>query len=123
MLKSPQLTTAAIAATILSLAATPAIARQADAPLHPAQTAGSVAPHAQHWTQPRTDAIGVRPATQPTATTPTPAVPLTRSAPTTSGPDWLLIAIGSTAILALLLSVALLPTRWLRAHPFRARQV
>jgi hypothetical protein len=123
MLKSPQLTTAAIAATIISLAATPAIARQADAPLHPGQTATAAAPHTQHWTQPRTDAIGMRPATQPIATSPTPTVPLNRSAPTTSGPDWLLIAIGSTAILALLLSVAVLPTRWLRAHPFRARQV
>ena len=43
--------------------------------------------------------------------------------PASGGPDWLLIAIGSTAVLALLLAVAVLPTRWLRAHPFRARQV
>ena len=50
-------------------------------------------------------------------------MPLTQAPHVTDGPDWLLIAIGSTAVIALLLAVAVLPTRWLRAHPFRARQV
>jgi hypothetical protein len=124
MLKSPQLTrTAVIAATVISLGATPAVAREADAPLHPGRTVTAVVPHARQWTQPRVDASGVRPVSQPVATSPAPAVPLDRATPASGGRDWLLIAIGSTAVLALLLSVAVLPTRWLRAHPFRARQV
>lgn len=124
MLKSPQLTrTAVIAATFISLGATPAVAREADAPLRAGQTVTTAVPHARQWTQPRIDAIGVRPASQPVAASPTPAVPLDRATPASSGPDWLVIAIGSSAVLVLLLSVAVLPTRWLRAHPFRARQV
>jgi hypothetical protein len=120
MLKSPQLTrTAVIAATVISLGATPALAREADAPLHPGRTVTAAVPHARQWTQPHIDAIGVRPVSPPVAA---PAVPLDRATPAASGPDWLLIAIGSSAVLALLLSVAVLPTRWLRA-PFRARQV
>jgi hypothetical protein len=122
MLKSPQfMRTAVIAATVISLGATPAVAREADAPLRAGRTVTTVVPHARQWTQPRVDAIGVRPANPQVAASPAPAVPLDRAA--ASGPDWLLIAIGSTAVLALLLSVAVLPTRWLRAHPFRARQV
>jgi hypothetical protein len=124
MLKSPQLTrTAVIAATVISLGATPAVARQADAPLRPGRTVTAVVPHARQWTQAHIDAIGVRPISQPVAASPAPAVPLDRPTPASSGPDWLLIGIGSSAVLALLLSVAVLPTRWLRAHPFRARQV
>jgi hypothetical protein len=124
MLKSPQLTrTAVIAATVISLGATPALAREADAPLHPGKTVTTAVPHARQWTQSRVDSSGVRPVSQPVANSPAPAVPLDRATPASGGPDWLLIAIGSTAVLALLLSVAVLPTRWLRAHPFRARQV
>jgi hypothetical protein len=124
MLKSSQFTrSAVIAATVISLGATPAVAREADAPLHPGRTVTTVVPHARQWTRPRTDAIGVRPANQPVAASPAPAVPLDRATPAASGPDWLLIAIGSSAVLALLLSVAVLPTSWLRMHPFRARQV
>jgi hypothetical protein len=122
MPKSPQLTRAAtIAATVLSLTATPAIAREADAPPHPGRTVTTLA-HTRHWTQPHIDAIGVRPANQPTAASPAPAVPLDRATPAASGPDWLPIAIGSTAMLALLLTVAILPTHR-RRHSFRARQV
>jgi hypothetical protein len=123
MLTSPQLTrTAIIAATAISLSATPAIAREADAPVHQAP-AITAAHHRGQWTQARTDAIGVRPANQPTAASPAPAVPLDRATPASSGPDWLLIAIGSTAMLALLLAIAVLPTRWFSTHRFRARQV
>ena len=121
MLKSPQFTrTAVIAATVISLGATPAVAREADAPLHPGQTVTTVVPHARQWTPPRVDAIGVRSVNQPVAASP---APVALATPASNGPDWLLIAIGSTAVLALLLAVAVLPTRWLRAHPFRARQV
>jgi hypothetical protein len=121
MLKTPQLTrTAVIAATVIALGATPAVAREADAPLHPGGTVTTVVTPARQWTPPRVDAIGVRPANQPVAASP---APVTLSTPTPGGPDWLLIAIGSTAMLALLLAVAVLPTRWLRGHPFRARQV
>jgi hypothetical protein len=121
MLKSPQLTrTAVIAATVISLGATPAVAREADAPLHPGQTVTTAVAPARQWTPPRVDAIGVRPANQPVAASP---APVALATPASGGPDWLLIAIGSTAMLALLLAVAVLPTRWLRTHPFRARQV
>ena len=124
MLKSPQFTRSAlIAATVISLGASPAVAREADAPLHPGQAVTTVAPHARQWTQARIDSTGVRPANQPVAASPAPVVPLDRATPASGGPDWLLIAIGSTAVLALLLSVAVLPTRWLRGHPFRPRQV
>ena len=123
MLKSPQFTRSAlIAATVISLGASPAVAREADAPLHPRQIVTTVAPRTQQWTAARVDSIGVRPADQPVAS-PAPAVPLDRATPASGGPDWLLIAIGSTAMVALLLAVAVLPTRWLRGHPFRPRQV
>ena len=90
--------------------------------LHPGQAVTTVAPHARQWTQARVDSTGSS-GRQPVAASPAPAVPLDRATPASGGPDWLLIAIGSTAVLALLLSVAVLPTRWLRGHPFRARQV
>ena len=68
MLKSPQFTRAAvIAATVISLGASPAVAREADTPLHPGRT---VTPHARQWTQPRVDSLGVRPAHQPIADSP-----------------------------------------------------
>ena len=124
MLKSRQFTrSAVIAATVISLGASPAVAREADAPLHPGRTVTTVVPHGRQWTQPRVDSMGVRPADQPIAASPAPTVPLTEAPHASNGPDWLLIAIGSTAVLALLLAVAVLPTRWLRAHPFRPRQV
>jgi hypothetical protein len=123
MLKSPQFTrSAVIAATIVSLGASPAVARQADMPVRPSP-ATSATQHGRHWTQARVDGIGVRPAGQPVAASPAPAEPLTRATQPSGGADWLLIAIGSTAMVALLLAVAVLPTRWLRARPFRARQV
>ena len=123
MLKSPQFTrSAVIAATVISLAASPAVARQADMPVHQAP-AVAAAQHGRHWTQARVDGIGVRPAGQPVAASAAPAVPLTQPTPASSGPDWLLIAIGSSAVLALLLAVAVLPTGWFRGSPFRARRV
>jgi hypothetical protein len=67
--------------------------------------------------------MGVRPADQTIAATPAPAVPLTQPAPAANAPHWLLIAIGSSAVLALLLAVAVLPARWFRGSPFHTRQV
>ena len=123
MLKSPQFTrSAVIAATVISLAASPAVARQADIPVRPSP-AMSATQHGRHWTQARVDGMGVRPAGQPVAASAAPAVPLTQPTAASSGPDWLLIAIGSSAVLALLLAVAVLPTGWFRGSPFRARRV
>jgi hypothetical protein len=123
MLKSPQFTrSAVIAATVISLAASPAVARQADSPVRPSP-AMSATQHGRDWTQARVDGIGVRPAGQPVAASAAPAVPLTQPTAASSGPDWLLIAIGSSAVLALLLAVAVLPTGWFRGSPFRARRV
>ena len=63
MLTSPQFTrSAVIAATVLSLAATPAVARQADMPVRPNAT---VVVHSRQWTPPRTDGLGVRPPPSP----------------------------------------------------------
>jgi hypothetical protein len=118
MLKSSPFTrSAVIAATVISLGASPAVARQADMPVHQAPAA-TVAHHTRQWTQAHTEGIGVRPADQPVAASPAPAVPLTQAPHASNGPDWLLIAIGSSAMVALLLAVAVLPTR-----RFRARQV
>jgi hypothetical protein len=119
---SPFTRSAVIAATVISLGASPALARQADMPVHQAP-AVAAAHHSRQWTQPRTEGIGVRSANQPVAASPAPAVPLTQAPHASSGTDWLLIAIGSSAVLALLLAVAVLPTRWLHARPFRARRV
>jgi hypothetical protein len=122
MLKSPQFTrSAVIAATIVSLGASPAVARQADMPVH--QSSAAVAHHTRQWTQPRTDAIGVRPADQPVAASPAPAVPLTSKPHASGGPDWLLITIGSSTLVTLLLAMAFARTKRYPAHPFRARQV
>jgi hypothetical protein len=119
---SPFTRSAVIAATVIALGASPAVARQADLPVDQAP-AVAAAHHSRQWTQPRTEGIGVRPVEQPVAASPVTAEPLTQAPHASNGTDWLLIAIGSTAVLALLLAVAVLPTRWLHVRPFRARQV
>ena len=82
MLQSSQLTrTAVLAATVISLGATPAVAREADAPLHPGRTVTTVVPQVRQWTPPRVDAIGVRPANQPVAASPAPVATLPRQRP------------------------------------------
>jgi hypothetical protein len=73
-------------------------------------------------TQPRIDAMGVHPAEHPVAGSRVPVVPVSR-ATHASGGGWLPIAIGSSVMVALLLAAGFLPTRWFRAHTFRARQV
>ncbi len=118
MLTSPQFTrSAVIAATVLSLAATPAVARQADMPVRPNAT---VVVHSRQWSPPRTDGLGVRPAAQPAAS---PAVALTQPPHASNGVDWLLITIGSSTLIALLLAMAVARRKHDWAHPFGARQV
>ena len=86
MLKSPQFTRSAlIAATVISLGASPAVARQADAPLHPGQAVTTVAPHARQWTPARIDSTGVRPAAR-RSPPPPPLVPLDAPPPPPTAP-------------------------------------
>jgi hypothetical protein len=122
MLNSSQFTRSAlIAATVMSIAASPAMARPADQPARSKAAVTTVANHTRHWTQPRVDGTGVRPADRPVAAA-APAVPLTRAAKASDGADWLLISIVASTMLALLTIVAVRPVRH-RAHSFRARQV
>jgi hypothetical protein len=123
MLNSSQLTrSAVIAATAISLGASPAMARPADQPTQPRTAVTTVAHHTRQWTQPRVDGTGVRPADRP-VTSAAPAVPLTRAADTSGGADWLLITIVASTMLALLTIVAVVRPVRHRAHSLRARQV
>jgi hypothetical protein len=114
MLKTTQLArTLAIATAIASLGTSTAIARPADTP--------SRDPHAataHQWTPPRLESIGVRHA-DPTAAAP--AVPLTHP-DDTGGLDLLSVAFGASAILALLLIIAVARFSWPRVRPVRARR-
>jgi hypothetical protein len=119
MLNSSQLTrSAVIAATVLSLAASPAMARPADQPAPSKAAVTTVANHTRPWTQPRVDGTGVRPAVSAA-----PAVPLTRPATPSGGADWLLIAIVASTMLALLTIVAVVRPVRHRVHSLGARQV
>ena len=121
MLKSPQFTrSAVVAATVLSLGATPAVARQADMPVRPK---AAVVVHSRHWTQARTDSLGVRPAAAQPVVSPAPAVALTQAPHGSNGVDWLLITIGSSTLVALLLAIVIARINTERARPFRGRQV
>lgn len=123
MLNSSQFTRAAvIAATVIALGASPAMARPADQPVRPEAAVTSVANHTRQWTQPRVDGMGVRPADRPAASA-APAVPLTRAASASDGADWLLITIVASTMLALLTIVAVMRPGRHRADSLRARQV
>jgi hypothetical protein len=90
---------AAIAATVISLGASSAMARPSD---QPARSRPAVTQHTRQWTQPRVEGPGVRP--RDTLTAPVaPAVPLTRATDSSGGADWLLIALGAAMGLALLM--------------------
>jgi hypothetical protein len=122
MLNSSQFTrSAVIAATVISLGASPAMARPADQPVRPKAAVTTVANHSRQWTQPRVDGMGVRPAAS--AAPAAPAVPLTRPASASDGADWLLIAIVASTMLALLTIVAVMRPARHRADSLRARQV
>lgn len=119
MLNSSQfIRSTVIAATVISLAASPAMARPADQPVHPKAAVTSVANHTRPWTQPRVDGMGVRPVA-PAA----PAVPLTRAARASGDADWLLITIVASTMLAVLTIVAVVRPVRHRVHSLAARQV
>jgi hypothetical protein len=110
---------AAIAATVISIGATPAVARPSDPP---ASSKPVVAQHTRQWTQPRVEGPGVRPSDTPAASA-TPAVPLTRATDSSGGAGWLLIALAAATSLALLTMVGTVRRVRHRADPFRARRV
>lgn len=115
MLKTTQLTrTVAIALAVAALGPSTAFARPADTPSRAAFQAGS-----QRWTTPRVESIGVRPADPIAAAPASPAVPFTH-ADDTGGLGLLSIAFGASAILAVLLIIAVIRIGWTRAHPIRA---
>ena len=119
MLSSSKFTrSAVIAASALSLTASPAVARLADMPTPKPAVTASVQ-HTQRFTEPRVDGMARRPIDAPATATPVAATPLTRDV---KGPDWVLIGTVAVAILALL-SVAAIGTTRHSAHPFRARRI
>ena len=62
MLKSSRFTrSVVVGAAVISLGASPAIARVADMPLHPKAAVSTVAHKTRHWTQPHAEGMGVRP--------------------------------------------------------------
>ena len=107
---------AAIAATLISLGASPAMARPSDQPA----PSKPVVTHTRQWTQPRVEGPGVRPGDTPAAPS-VPAVPLTRPADSSGGADWLLIALALAA--ALLMSGGVVRGVRHRADSFHARHV
>jgi len=114
MLKSSQFTrSAVVVAAVISLGASPALARVADMPVRPA---AAVANHTRQWTQPHVEGTGVRPVVSAA-----PAVPLTRAADASGGADSLLIT-GASLMLALLIIAGVVLTARHRAHGFPARQ-
>ncbi|MGZ4275774.1 MAG: hypothetical protein ACXVFN_03580 [Solirubrobacteraceae bacterium] len=122
MLKSSQFTRpAVVAATVLALGASPAIARQADLPI-PAKPAVAAAPASSQQTPPRVDGMGVRPAGAPAAVSAAPAQPITKPSDGSGGQEWLLIPLAALG-LASLLVLAVVRTGRHRAHPFRPRRV
>jgi hypothetical protein len=75
---------------------------------------GSLVGDSRQSTPPRIDAMGIRPAEHPVAASRAPVMPVTRPNHP-SGGDWLPFAVGLSAMVALLLATAFLPTRWFRA--------
>ena len=124
MLKSSQITrSAVIAATAMTLAASPAVARPTDTPPRSKPAVTTVAPNTRHWTPARVDSMGVRPADIPDATTsPAPAVPVTQPADGSAGLQWLLIPLAAL-LLAFVLIISGARAVWHRADTFRARHV
>jgi hypothetical protein len=117
MLKTTQLTrTAVIAIAVAALGASTAIARPADTPSREALPAA-----AQRWTPPRVESMGVRPADPVAGAPASPAVPLTHP-DDTGGLDLLSVAFGASAILALLLLVAVVRFGLPRVRPVRPRR-
>ena len=121
MLNSSQCTrSAVIAATVICLGATPAIARQADVPPRPKAAVTAVAHATRQWTQPRVDGTGVRAESADAAVPSVQAASLPRASHGSAGREWLLIPLGALA-LAFLLILLGVRTDWHWAHPFGAR--
>ncbi len=121
MLTSSQCTrSAVIAATVICLGTTPAIARQADVPPRPKAAVTGIAHATRRWTEPRVDGIGVRPESFAAAVASVHAAPLTKAADGSASREWLLSPLGALA-LAFLLILLGVRTDWHWAHPFGAR--
>jgi hypothetical protein len=117
MLNATRLTRcAAIAAAVASIGTSTAFARTADTPSREALQAA-----AQRWTPPRVESMGVRHTDPIVAAPESPAVPLTH-ADNTGGLDLLSVAFGASAMLLLLLLVAVVRFGWPRAHPIKVRR-
>ena len=110
---------AAVAATVISLGASSAMARPSE---QPARSGPAVAQHARQWTQPRVEGPGVRPGDTPAAPA-VPAVPLTRATDSSGGADWLLIAFAASTALALLMIGGAVRRVRHRADALHARHV
>ena len=123
MLKSSQFArSAAIAATMISVAAGPAAARQADMPAGARHAVAAHASTADHWTQPRVDSTGVRPVDSPAVTSSAPAEPVTRPTDGSGALQWLLIPLAGLMLACTLIIVVSRAGRH-AAHSFRARHV
>jgi hypothetical protein len=124
MLKSSQITrSAVIAATVMSIGASPAHARPADTPaasIEPAVTTGSLTTH--HWTPARVESMGVRPVDSPATASPPAATPVTQPSDGSAGLQWLLFPLAALMLgFALILGGA--RAAWHAADTFRARHV
>lgn len=123
MLNSLQFTrSAVIAATVIAIGATPAIARRADVPPRSKAAVTAVAHGVRHWTEPRVDGIGVRPAAGSGEVSSVPPSHLTQASDRSAGREWLIIPLGALA-LAFVLILVVVRTDWHWVHPSGARRV
>jgi hypothetical protein len=121
MLTSSQITrSVVVAATAMTIGASPALARQADTPARSTPTVTIPAP--RHWTQARVESVGIRPVGGAVATSAPAAAPAAQPADGSAGLQWLLLPFAALA-LGLALVVAVARGAWHRADAFRARHV
>jgi hypothetical protein len=112
-----------IAVALTSLAGAPAMARQADLPVH--QEPPVVHYESEQGQLPaRVDGMGVQPrpqAQRPATASPVPAVPLKQGPPSDGGDAWLVAGIGGALLAGLLIAAAVVQHAGRRlSHPFRA---
>jgi hypothetical protein len=114
MLTSSQVTrSAVIAATVMSLGASPAIARQADTPARSKPAVTIVAPNTRHWTQARVESMGVRPADSRATISPPASVHVIQPSDGSAGLQWLLIPLAAV-MMAFVLIIAVARGAWHR---------
>ena len=108
MLTSSQVTrSAVIAATVMSLGASDAIARQADMPARSKPAVTIVAPNTRHWTQARVESMGVRPADSRATISPPASVQVIEPSDGSAGLQWLLIPLAAVMMaFVLIMAVA-----------------